>query len=71
MSVRNYVDLRNLAAEVLDDRDLLRSGIQSVRNYVDLRKFFFLKIEEQREREVRAEKEEREVFVTNDFFCEG
>jgi hypothetical protein len=41
MSVRNYVDLRNLAAEVLDDRDLLRSGIQSVRNYVDLRNFFF------------------------------
>jgi hypothetical protein len=33
--------------------------------------FFFSEIEEQREREVRAEKEEREVFVTNDFFCEG
>jgi hypothetical protein len=30
MSVRNYVDLRNLAAEVLDDRDLLRSGIKSL-----------------------------------------
>ncbi|GAU34167.1 hypothetical protein TSUD_162670 [Trifolium subterraneum] len=30
LSVRNFVDLRNLAARVLDDRDLLRSGIKSL-----------------------------------------
>ncbi|RHN46361.1 putative DNA helicase [Medicago truncatula] len=30
LTVANYVDLRNLAADVLEDRDLLRSGIKTL-----------------------------------------